>query len=45
MEEDMQAFLPEDDAIRQMLGKEATREGAKRLLEATTRAAKRSKLT
>ena len=45
MDEDVQDFLPEDDVIKDMLGKEATREGAKRLLEAATKAAKKSKLS
>ena len=43
MDEDMQDFLPEDDVIKEMLGKEATREGAKRLLEATTKKAKKQR--
>ena len=43
MDEDMQDFLPEEDVIKQMLGKEATTEGAKRLLEAATKAAKKAK--
>ena len=43
MDEDIQDFLPEDEVIKEMLGKEATREGAKRLLEAATRMAKKQK--
>ena len=43
MDEDIQDFLPEDEVIKAMLGKEATREGAKRLLEATTKKAKKQR--